>query len=194
MLYVKTSPIMKELLSIERFEQAEALFKPQRVEVLRQLAEPRSCTEVGAVLGQSPQRVYYHVQRLREAALVTQVGERKVRGIHEGIYQAAAKSYWLSPHLVGTIGARPAQDQLSLGYLLNLVEDVQSDLTRLEGTAGDLPTLGVSGEIRLPSGDRQAFLDDLQSTLQALFARHGGAAGPAFRLAVACYPTEGPDE
>jgi hypothetical protein len=34
---------MKELLTIDRFEQAEALFEPQRVEVLRQLAEPRSC-------------------------------------------------------------------------------------------------------------------------------------------------------
>jgi DNA-binding transcriptional ArsR family regulator len=183
---------VKELLSIERFEQAEALFKPQRVEVLRQLAEPRSCTEVGAVLGQSPQRVYYHVQRLRDAELVTQVGERKVRGIHEGIYQAAARSFWLSPRLVGTIGPRPAQDQLSLGYLLNLVEDVQSDLARLERTVGELPTFGVSGQIRLPSGARQAFLDDLRTTLQELFTRHGGADGPAFRLAVACYPTEEP--
>jgi DNA-binding transcriptional ArsR family regulator len=185
---------MKELLTIDRFEQAEALFKPQRVEVLRQLAEPRSCTEVGAVLGQSPQRVYYHVQRLRDAELIAQVGERKVRGIHEGIYQAVAKSYWLSPHLVGTIGPRPAQDQLSLGYLLNLVEDVQIDLARLESVAVEVPTFGVSGLIRLPGGDRQAFLDDLQRTLQELFTRHGGADGAAFRLAVACYPTEDPDE
>jgi DNA-binding transcriptional ArsR family regulator len=185
---------MKELLGIERFEQAEALFKPQRVEVLRQLAEPRSCTEVGAALGQSAQRVYYHVQRLRDAALVAQVGERKVRGIHEGIYQAVAKSFWLSPRLVGTLSARSATDELSLGYLLNLVEDVQSDLVRLDRGATEAPTLGVSGQIRLPRGDRKAFLDDLRATLQDLFTRHGGADGPAFRLAVACYPTEESDE
>lgn len=175
---------------VERFEQAEALFKPQRVEVLRQLAEPRSCTQVGSVLGQSPQRVYYHVRKLVEAGLVEQVSERRVRGIHEGIYQASAQSYWLSPRLVGTIGRRPARDELSLGYVLNLVEEVQTDLAQLARDADDMAVLGVSGEIRVPAGDRQAFLDDLRTTLQDLFTRHGGAEGEALRLAVACYPKE----
>jgi DNA-binding transcriptional ArsR family regulator len=179
---------MKEVLYIERFEQADALFKPQRVEVLRQLADPRSCTEVGALLGQSTQRVYYHVKKLLEAGLVAQVSERRVRGIYEGIYQASAQSYWLSPRLVGTIGRRRIQDELSLGYLLHLVEDVQADLAGLDRATAELPTLGVSGEIRVPVGGRKAFLDDLRSSLQELFARHGGAEGDAFRLAVACYP------
>jgi DNA-binding transcriptional ArsR family regulator len=181
---------VQELLYIDRREQAEALFKPQRVEVLRQLAEPRSCTEVGAALGLTPQRAYYHVTRLVQADLARQVSERRVRGIHEGIYQASAQSYWLSPRLVGTIGRRRPQDELSLRYLINLVEDVHSDLAVFEQGTGDLPTLAVSGEIQLPRGRRQAFFDDLRSTLQQLFARHGGrsGSGEGFRLAVACYP------
>ncbi|GAB3763441.1 ArsR/SmtB family transcription factor [Microlunatus parietis] len=181
---------MKDIVYLERLEQAEALFKPQRVAVLRQLSEPRSCTEVGKELGQTAQHVYYHVRKLLEAGLVSQVSERRVRGINEGIYQATARSYWLLPSLVGTIGTRRVQDELSLGYLLNLVEDVQADLVRLDGTDGDLPTLGVSGEIRLAAGDRDAFLADLRTTLQDLFTRHGGATGDTFRLAVACYPKE----
>ena len=190
MFYVKVLLYVRDLFYIQRREQAEALFKPQRVEVLRQLAEPRSCTEVGAALGLTPQRVYYHVNRLVDAELVRQVSERRVRAIHEGIYQAAAQSYWLAPELVGTIGPRRAQDELSLRYLLNLVEDVQSDLAAFERGTGELPTLGVSGEIALPAGRRQAFLDDLRKTLQQLFTRHGGggAGGETFRLAVACYP------
>ena len=88
---------MRDVLYLERIEQAETLLKPQRVEVLRQLAEPRTCTEVGTRLGQSPQRVYYHIKRLVDAGVVTQVSERKVRGIQEGIYQASARSYWMSP-------------------------------------------------------------------------------------------------
>ncbi len=193
MFYVQSFLYVRELLYIDRIEQAEALFKPQRVEVLRQLAEPRSCTQVGAALGVTPQRVYYHVNRLVEADLVSQVSERRVRGIHEGIYQASAQSYWLSPKLVGTIGLRRAQDDLSLRYLLNVVEDVQSDLAAFEGGTGDLPTLGVSGEVHLHAGKRQAFLDDLRATLQALFTRHGGGGsdGETFRLAVACYPKKG---
>src|SRR5262245_65566131 len=125
---------MRDVVYLDRLEQAEALLKPQRIEVLRQLAEPRSCTEVAAELDQTPQRVYYHVKRLLDASLVSKVSERRVRGIHEGIYQAAGRSYWLSPRLVGRIGLRQAHDRLRRGQLLALMEDVKS-----AGAAPDLP-------------------------------------------------------
>jgi DNA-binding transcriptional ArsR family regulator len=179
---------MRDVMFLEQIKQAEALLKPQRIEVLRQLAEPRTCTEVAARLDQTPQRVYYHVKRLVEAGLVEQISERKVRGIHEGIYQASARSYWLSPGLVGHLGGRRAQDELSLGYLLNLMEEVQAEIAALDRTAPELPSLGVSGEIRVPADQRQQFLNDLQTALQDLFTRYGGAEGDAFKLAVACYP------
>lgn len=185
---------MKDVLYLDDIEQAEALLKPARVDVLRRLAEPRSCTEVAAELDQTPQRVYYHVKRLVDAGLVRQVAERRVRGIHEGLYQATAHAYWLSPRLVGRIGTRRTRDQLSLGYLLDLVEEVQGEVAALDETAGsglvdDVPSTGVSGEIRVPRQRRQEFLDDLRDTLQDLFTRYGGDEGDAFRVALACYPT-----
>ncbi|PGH43289.1 ArsR family transcriptional regulator [Micromonospora sp. WMMA1996] len=180
---------MRDVLYLEQREQAEALLKPQRIEVLRQLAEPRTCTEVAARLEQTPQRVYYHVKQLVAAGLAEQVAERRVRGINEGIYRAVARSYWLSPRLVGRIGGtRRAQDELSLGYLLDLMEEVQADIAGLDRAAPELPSIGVSGEIRVPAERRQEFLHDLQSTLRDLFTRYGGAEGDAFKLAVACYP------
>jgi DNA-binding transcriptional ArsR family regulator len=185
---------MRDVLYLERLEQAEALLKPQRLEVLRLLAEPRSCTELAARLDQTPQRVYYHVKRLVDAGLVSQVAQRKVRGIHEGIYQASARSYWLSPRLVGRIGAGRARDELSLGYLLDLMEEVQAEVAALDRTAPELPSIGVSGQIRIPAERRQEFLDDLRSTLQDLFTRYGGTEGDAFRLAVACYPSGDRDD
>ena len=181
--------VMRDVLYLDQLEQAETLLKPQRIEVLRQLAEPRSCGEVAARLDQTPQRVYYHVKRLLEAALVRQVAERRVRGIHEGIYQAVARSYWMSPRLVGRIGdLRKQTDELSLGYLLDLMEDVQADIAALDRDRPELPSIGVSGEIRVPAEQRQEFLSDLQATLQDLFTRYGGAEGDAFKLAIACYP------
>jgi DNA-binding transcriptional ArsR family regulator len=181
--------VMKDVMHLEQLEQAEALFKPQRIEVLRRLAEPRTCGEVAGQLGQTPQRVYYHVKRLVEAGLVTLVEERKVRGLHEGVYQATARSYWLSPRLVGRIGGlRKTQDELSLGYLLDLMEEVQTDIAALDRAAPELPSIGVSGEIRVLPDRRREFFEDLQSTLQDLFSRYGGAEGDAFKLAVACYP------
>ncbi|MFD2472406.1 helix-turn-helix domain-containing protein [Amycolatopsis silviterrae] len=182
---------MLEVQHLDRIEQAQAVLKPQRVEVLRRFAEPHTCTEVGAHLGQTPQRVYYHVQRLLEAGVLARVGERKARGVHEGIYQATARSYWLSPELVGTLGSRQAQDELSLGYLLNLVEEVQVDLVALaeaDRAEAALPSIGISGEIRVPAEQGERFLEDLRIALEELFSRYGGTAGDAFRVAVACYP------
>lgn len=181
---------MRDVLYLDEIAQAETLLKPQRIEVMRQLAEPKSCGEVGAALDQTPQRVYYHVKRLVEAGLVTQVAERRVRGISEGIYQASARSYWLSPRLVGRIGRTRAQDALSLGHLLDLMEEVQADVGRLDPAAAELPSIGVSGQIRVRPERRQEFLADLRSTLQDLFARYGGADGDAFKLALACYPDQ----
>src|SRR3569832_843158 len=118
---------MRDVVYLDQIEQAEALLKPQRIDVLRQLAEPRSCTEVAVALVQTPLRVYYHVMRLLVACRVRQGAERRVRGIHEGIYQASGRSYWLSPGLVGRIGLRQTRDRLSLGHLVELMEDVQAD-------------------------------------------------------------------
>lgn len=179
---------MRDVLYLDEIGQAEALLKPHRVDVLRQLAEPRSCTEVAAALDQTPQRVYYHVKRLVEAGLARLVAERRVRGINEGLYQATAHAYWLSPRLVGRIGDRPTRDALSLGHLLDLMEEVQDDLAALD--LPELPSLGVSGEIRVAPERRQEFLDDLRGTLSDLFSRYGGAEGEAFKVALACYPTD----
>jgi hypothetical protein len=111
-----------------------------------------------------------------------------VRGIQEGIYQASARSYWLSPRLVGRLGLRKARDEMSLGYLLDLMEEVQADVAALDRRAPELPSIGVSGEIRVRPEQRQQFMSELRDALQDLFTRYGGAEGDAFRLAVACYP------
>jgi DNA-binding transcriptional ArsR family regulator len=179
---------------LDQIEQAETLLKPQRIDVLRQLAEPRSCTEVATRLEQTPQRVYYHVKRLVEAGLVTQVSERRVRGIHEGVYQAGARSYWLSPHLVGRVGLRGTRDELGLGHLLDLMEEVQADVAALDPAAPELPSIGVSGQIHVRPEQRQEFLADLRRTLQDLFTRYGGAEGDAFKVALACYPKGDTDD
>src|ERR1700748_1166648 len=67
---------MRDVVYLARLEQAEALLKPQRIEVLRQLAEPRSCTEVAVELDQTPQRAYSHVKRLLRARLGPPPGPR----------------------------------------------------------------------------------------------------------------------
>lgn len=193
---------MHDVLYIEQVEQAMTLLHPLRIELLKQMNEPRTCLELAEQFDTTPQKIYYHVKALEKAGLVDKVEERRVRGVVEGHYQAHAKSYWLAPSLVGQVGgASTARDQSSLRFLLALAEEVQDDIGRLgqKSELGDeVPSLGLSAHIYLPDGGRRAeFLNDVQEVFKELAQKYGipldetdDAVGKLFRLVLACYPKQ----
>ena len=167
---------MQDMLYIEEVEQAASLLKPRRLDILKHLGEPRSCLELAEMLGDTPQKIYYHVKALEQAGLVDKVSERRVRGILEGFYQARARSYWLAPSLVGHIGARQrSQEQASLGFLLGLAEQLQTEVGHLAQTQeADVHSLGLAAQIELRDPQqRGAFMRDLQQSIQELARKYG---------------------
>ncbi|HEX9989513.1 MAG TPA: helix-turn-helix domain-containing protein [Chloroflexia bacterium] len=192
---------MQDVLYIERVEQATTLLKPHRIELLKRMDQPRTCPELAGFFGETPQKIYYHVKALENAGLVERTGERRVRGVVEGFYQAKARSYWLAPQLVGRSGGRrSAQDQMSLRVLLSLAEEIHDDIGHLaQETAREVPSLGLSAHIHLPDGNRRAeFLQEVQRAFQDLARKYGlpegdttpAGPGQGFRLVLACYPKE----
>jgi DNA-binding transcriptional ArsR family regulator len=186
---------MQDVLYIEEVDQATTLLKPVRIDLLKRMAQPTTCVELGEALGESPQKIYYHVKAMEKAGLIEKVSEHKVRGILEGVYQAKARSYWLSPELAGRIGGKQhARDQMSLGYLLTLAEELQTDVGRLaQITDHHIPSLGLSAQITLrDQQERSAFLIEVQSLFQNLARKYGNRgdedSGEGFHLALACYP------
>jgi hypothetical protein len=89
---------------------------------------------------------------------------------------------------------------MSLGFLLPLVEDLQTDVGRLSETKREeTPALGFTAQVRLAkAADRTAFLSDLQNAIQSIAKKYGAVGSPAlatresapdiFRLVFACYP------
>lgn len=197
---------MQEVLYIEDVDQAAALLKPQRIEMLKLMDQPRTCLELGKIFGETPQKINYHIKALQNAGLVEQVGERRVRGTVEGSYQARARSYWLASDLVGQIGgAAIAQDQASLRHLLSLTEEMRDDIGHLAQQVGrEIQSLGLSLHVELDDVSRRAeFMADVQHMAQILAYKYGATAGddnngdadgdaqpskPRFRLVLACYP------
>lgn len=190
---------MQDVYYVENLEQASALLKPVRLELLRLMDEPRSCPELATATESTPQKVYYHIKLLEKAGIVAKVDERRVGGIMEGLYQAAARSYWLSPQMVGQVGGQQrARDQMSLGYILQLTEDMQADVGRLANQVAvgqEVPSLGLSFQIELQDvEERDAFRQDLQVMFEALAEKYGlidddaPQAGDFFRVMVAVYP------
>jgi DNA-binding transcriptional ArsR family regulator len=190
-------PALPDVYYIEDLAQAIALLKPARVELLQHLDRPRTCPELADIFGDSAQRIYYHVKALQTAGLVQKVDERRVRGINEGYYQAVARSFWLSPELVGRIGSEEAANsRSSLAYLLSLAEEMHTDLGRLGQRGEAVPALGLSAHIHLPdAARRQEFLAEVQALFEGLARKYGLPAadfsledGAGFRLILAAYP------
>jgi hypothetical protein len=118
------------------------------------------------------------------------VSEHRVRGITEGVYQAVARSFWVSPAIVGRLGEPRTRDALlGLGFLLDLSERMQADLARLAAGPPALPSFGIAGDIRLAPEDGAAFVAELQRAFGEVLERYSGTEGHAFRLALACYPS-----
>ena len=194
---------MQEVLYIEDVDQATALLKPQRIEMLKLMDHPCTCLELGKIFGETPQKINYHIKALQNAGLVEQVGERRVRGTVEGSYQARARSYWLASDLVGQIGgAAIAQDQASLRHLLSLTEEMRGDIGHLAQQVGkEISSLGLSLHVELDDESRRAeFMADVKHMAQILAHKYGATGRddgdgedaqppkPLFRLVLACYP------
>lgn len=191
---------MLNLFYVQEVDQAAALFQPLRIQLLKLMAEPKTCHDMAKVVGESPQKVYYHVKILEKAGLITKISEQRVRGIMQGIYQATARSYWLSPQMVGRLGGKKrVNDQMSLGYLLSLAETLQDDVAELgqQDEDTEIPSLGLSAQIELrDANERAAFAQDVQTMFQTLAEKYGKQAGdsPAtetealYKLMLACYP------
>jgi DNA-binding transcriptional ArsR family regulator len=187
-----------ENLVIDQVGQISALFKPIRLELLTMLDEPRTCGQLAERFHTSPQKIYYHLKVLEREGLVEKVYEKRVRGIMEGYYQAVADSYWVAPELVNKLGGeRRVNGQMSLGYLLGLAEQVQSEVALLLKLEGDIPSLGISAQVSLSQeSDRADFLEELQAAVQKIAEKYGsaetdrddGGREDYFRLIFACYP------
>jgi DNA-binding transcriptional ArsR family regulator len=189
---------MENLFLIQSPQQAKAIFKPIRLEILQLLNKPRTCNKLAGILNTSPQKIYYHIKILQDSGLVKKVREERVRGIMEGYYQASAASYMLSPGMVKKLGgAEMAKQQLSLANLMNLVEQMQAEITILSQSKEEIPSIGLSAQIALNSpADRSAFHAELQECIQKLAEKYGARQESpphpkdVYRLILACYPTQ----
>jgi DNA-binding transcriptional ArsR family regulator len=181
---------------------ALVVLEPVRARVLASLAEPGSASTVAAALGEPRQKVNYHVRTLEEHGLVRFVEERARRGLTERVVQASARSYVLSPSVLGTNASDPERtDRLSSSYLIaiaaRMVREVADLVRGAERVGKPLATLTIDTEIRFASAaDRAAFTAELGSQVASLVARYHdqtAAGGRWHRLIVAAHPRPTPE-
>jgi predicted ArsR family transcriptional regulator len=160
--------------------------------MLRQMVQPATCPQLAEALGITMQKAYYHVKVLEKAGLVRKLGTRQARGIQEGIYQAVAQNYLLSPRLTESLGGvGKAREHVSLGLIQSMAEDLTQDIERLSRRRDRVAAAGVSARIELDPSQRAAFIAELQEMVQGLARKYGDAGNAwdtqSFKLLLACY-------
>ncbi|MEZ5409518.1 MAG: helix-turn-helix domain-containing protein [Acidimicrobiales bacterium] len=193
---------------------AAVALDPVRSRILAELAVPGSATTVAAAVGETRQKVNYHLRLLEAHGLVRLVEERPRRGLTERVMVASARSYAVSPEVLGPSaapdpasvglqagGAAPAGfERHSSAYLLAVAARTLrevADLTRrAAGARRPLATLTIDTEIRFGSAaDRAAFTAELARAVTGLAARYHDESTPGgrwHRLVVTAHPRPAP--
>lgn len=190
---------------------AELLLHPLRARILEEAREPASATEIGHRIGETPQKVNYHVTSLARAGFLRLHSEECHRNLVERRYQATARHYALSSEVLGPLGS-PAglldAEGFSAARLLGMAALLQREVGEVMGEQRPhVPTISADAELRFRSPEERAgFADELAEFLTSLAARYGSgsmdeprecttaedAPGETFRLVFGCYPLPRP--
>ena len=191
----KRRPRREPVQSIEEVEALQALTHPLRVQILGALREPRSAAAVARELGEPRQKVNYHLKELEGAGLVRLVREQRAGNFVEGLYQAVARAFVVSPRVAWADPRRlkAMREQLSLENLVVLGERLQRDAVALLDRAAfdgeEIASAAVDGGVRFASEEeRSAFLKEYLAAIGPLLERYGRGEGASYRVVLAAYP------
>jgi DNA-binding transcriptional ArsR family regulator len=167
-LFRNTLPFVESLASVADLGTLQTLAHPTRLRILACLRQPSSAAGVARELGQSRQRVNYHVKELERAGLIRLVGERRSGNLTESLYEVEQAAL---ENLVA-VGERL---QRSAALLL---DRAAFDGERIAGAV-------VEAGVRLAGeAQRAAFL----SEVDALLTRYGVGGGDPYRVVLAVHP------
>lgn len=190
-------------------ERAREAVHPERRRLLEALGrEPDSAAGLARRLGESRQRLNYHLRALEEAGLV-EVAERRRRGnFEERVLRPVALRLVLDPHLgAGIPEAGPASgaergsgagpepgDRFSAAFLVGsaarTIHEVGELIRRAEAAGKRAATAAFETEVSVGSpAAMRAFVDDLSEAVAEVVTRHHdpGPAARTFRVTLGAH-------
>lgn len=186
---------MMESYVVEQPEQAMVLLNPLRAELLGKLVEPTSAAEVARSMGETAQRINYHLKALEKVGLIRRVGTRQVRNLVEVLYQSIAKTFILAESLGWKDEmVQRLKDQGSLSHLVTMSERMKRDaLLLLERSDGneEIPSATLQTSVALASQEeRHAFVTEYVALVQQLVQKYNasGSGEQLFQVVLAVYP------
>jgi DNA-binding transcriptional ArsR family regulator len=180
-------------------DRAATALGPDRRRLLAALAEaPDSATGLAARLGDSRQRLNYHLRELERAGFVELLEERRKGNCVERVMRAKARHWLIDPGALAGLadGPLPPADRFSADYLVALAARAIREVAGLTRKAARsrkrLATLALDAEVRLARpADFPAFAEELGRAVAEVIARHhddDAPGGRRFRIVAGAWP------
>lgn len=193
-----TPPPLPPVAIVSDPDQAAVLVQPERRRLLEALAEPDSASGLARRFRMPRQRLNYHLRELERVRLLELIEQRRKGNCIERVVRATARTYVISPAVLGAIGTTPAQaaDRFSAVHLAASAARLIRDLGRAIGRAAAggkrVATLTLDAEIRFRSAaERAKFAEELSAATASIVAKYHDDHAPGgrrFRLLTGVYP------
>jgi DNA-binding transcriptional ArsR family regulator len=193
-----TAPALPNLQIVRQPAQAQVLLHPERRRLIEALAAgPDSASGLARRLGESRQRLNYHLRLLEEAGQVELAEERWKGSKPERVMRLVARQYVLDPAAIGSLAADPDEegDRFSATYLVALasrtLRELAELLERARGKRARLATASVNTSVRVRSPAAfNKFQGDLARAVAQVVAKHHDEQGEGrwFRVIAGAYP------
>lgn len=187
-----------DYMVVEDIEVFEVLNNPLRLRILRLMMQPVTVREIAEGLDVPATRLYYHVNLLEEAGIVSVVDTRKAGAMLQKVYLAKARWFkpspalvkgGLSPNELARIGAAVVLD----GARLDAEEALANHFARIAAGKEDNDpqgTLSRSVGLFTPEQARE-FADKLTEFVESEFDPEDRETGQEHALTVAFFPVAG---
>lgn len=156
-------------------ERLRGTLSPLRRRLLEELREPASASGLAARLGESRQRMNYHLRELEKSGLVELVELRRRRGCTERVVRATARAVVVEPGVAGDL-ATATEDRFAVDSLLaaaaRTVGAVAAMRERADAGGKRLVTFAIEAEVGFDRpADIERFADELADQVVELAAR-----------------------
>jgi DNA-binding transcriptional ArsR family regulator len=180
---------------VEDVEALQVLGHPLRIRILELLREPGSAATVAREVGETRQKVNYHLKELERVGLVEAVGERRSGNFMETLYESVGRSFLVSPRVAWSDPRRvdALRQQHSLERLVMVGAELERDAISLLDRAAfdgeEIASAAVEVDVHFADeNDRAEFLDEYLAAVQTLCDRYGSTKGLAYRVVMAAHP------
>ena len=189
---------------VDRSQAAVLLQHPLRPRILAAAREPISATRIAARVGESRQKVNYHVGQLAAAGLLIAVDRVRRRNMMEHRFIASAQGYVIAPQVLAgaAVNDSSLRDALSATHLVVLAARVQAEVTDVMASAQArgkrVATMSLDVDLSFSSAQRRSlFASALTEAVRNLVEEYASsaeegsrsrAASRRFRLMLGLYP------